>query len=264
MLHGLKLVMNGRGDRTVLDSDARLRDADKVISELQRWFPQLQVAVEENEKTWATLGYNLRTVSATSQEIYSESHAMQPMLEALLGAGKQVMPPAAGDRLAEERTQSFAELRAFNDAIRELRTLQSECVGALKNKDYYANKVETMRVNESKKKKVTERDVEKRLRNEQKLNEVTSELSYKTDKLQRELDAATERKESVLNLTLHAFIHTQNHYFGRNPMPHVVAALPRRSPTSVHAALPMHTFAPPPPSAPPPPRAPSPAYPTLA
>lgn len=239
MLHGIKLAISGRGDKALLATDQRLREADHTVEELHRWFPQLQVAVEENEKIWSSVGFNMRTIARTMQKVYAAHHGIQYTLDHLHAAGEQVTKPARDHSLSAERAHAHAELRTFNDRIRQLRALQSDCVAALKEKEYYHTKVETLRVNEGRKKKVTERDVEKRLRNEQKLSEVEAELRFKWEKLQRELEEVEHSKETVLELVLVSFVHTQQYFFERNPMGPVLSLVEsrRRSPSSVQGMM---------------------------
>lgn len=218
MLHTVKVALSGLGDKSVLATDQRLREADHTITQLQRWFPQLHVSVDENEKTWSTLGHNIRSVSQQAQEVYAPDHPNQYMLDHLRAAGESVRPPSREHALASERGRASAQLRAFNEKIREVRNLHSECVSALKEKEYYHTKVETLRVNEGRKKKVTERDVDKRLRNEMKFSDVEGQLRFTWERVQQELEDVEACKESVLELVLLAFVRTQDYYFGRNPM----------------------------------------------
>lgn len=232
MLHGIKLAMNGRAGGDVLENDQGIAYANRVVTELLRWFPQLQAAVEENDKTWCTLGYNMKTVASTAQEIYGEQNSMMVMLESLLSASAKVAS-VQGHELEDERARASNELREFNECLRSLRSLQEECVQTLKNKMYYQDKVDGIRrrdTEKSAKKKPNEKEVEKRLRNEQKLTEVNGLLDFKSDKLSRELAAILERKDKVLGRVLSCYVHTQNCNFARNPMPAVIAYMPVLSP----------------------------------
>lgn len=234
MLHGIKLAMNGRGAGDLLENDKGIAYAQRVVTDLLRWFPQLQAAVEENDKTWCTLGYNMKTVASTAQEIYGEQHPMMVMLESLQSASAKVAS-VQGHELEDERAKASTELREFNECLRSLRTLQEECVQTLKNKMYYQGKVDGIRrrdTEKSAKKKPNEKEVEKRLRNEQKLTEVNGLLDFKSDKLTRELSAILERKDKVLGTVLACYVHTQNCNFARNPMPAVIAYMPTTSPSS--------------------------------
>lgn len=237
MLHGIKMAMTRRDEKAVLGSDEKIAAVTSSLTELQAWFPQLQVAVEDNEKIWSKLGFNLQTVSATAREIYAETNPMQIMLASLQDASGKVMRPDASEDLDGQRLRASGELREFNERIRALKLLHTDCVQTLKNKDYYKSKVETMRLKENEKKKnLSDREVEKRLRNEQKLNEVTAELSFKSEKLGIELDDLLAKKDRVLGLVLESYVHTQNYYFGRNPMPHVLASMPSNiSPSPIYS-----------------------------
>lgn len=234
------MVINGQNDKSLIEGDEQLTKSSAVVSDLQSWFPQLQAAIEENEKTWSSLGYNMKKVASTSQEIYGEGCPMQIMLEGLQVAGSKVIKPDASDNLLEERAKSAADLRAFNERIRGLRMIQEECVQTMKNKAYYQEKVETMRKKENEKaakrsKSATEKEAEKRLRNEQKLTEVSTKLLTQIDNLSRELEVTVVKKEEVLARVLNCYIHTQNYFFARNPMPVVLANMPSiGSPQSVH------------------------------
>lgn len=228
MLHTVKLALSSRGEKELLATDQRLQEADQTLAELQRWFPQIQIAIDENEKTWTTLGYNIRALSRNAQEIYPTEHPIQYILEHLHTAGSEVVLPGRTHALYEPRARAASDLRAFNDRIRELRSLQIGCVAALKEKEYYHAKVETLRVNEGRKKKVTERDVDKRLRNEQKLAEVVNELNFKWDRLQKELAAVEGEKGELMEDVLWAFARTQQYFFQLNPMGVVLSLLASR------------------------------------
>lgn len=237
MLHTVKLALSSRGEKELLATDQRLQEADQTLGELQRWFPQIQVVVEENEKNWTTLGYNIRTLSRNAQEIYPTEHPMQYVLDHLHMAGSEITAPGRNHALYEQRARAASSLRAFNDRIRELRSLQMGCVAALKEKEYYHAKVETLRVNEGRKKKVTERDVDKRLRNEQKLAEVVNELNFKWDRLQKELAAMDGEKGELMEEVLWAFTRTQQYFFELNPMGVALSLLANRRPHSTSLGI---------------------------
>eukprot|EP00178_Gracilaria_changii_P000295 TRINITY_DN1036_c0_g1_i1.p2 TRINITY_DN1036_c0_g1~~TRINITY_DN1036_c0_g1_i1.p2 ORF type:complete len:450 (-),score=76.27 TRINITY_DN1036_c0_g1_i1:3890-5239(-) len=226
MLHELKLAFSTKGDKSLLETDQRLREADRVLTELRRWFPQLQAAFEENEKIWASLAYNICTMAKTAQQVFSESHVMQTPLDQLSIAGQSVLKPAAGDALHDERARTVAELRAFNDCIRLLRETQMDCVSALKNKQYYASKLETIRSTETaRRRKITDKEAERRLRNEQKLTDYSTQLSYQTEKLQKELQKALDKKQLLLEMVMNTYVRAQHFYFSLNPMKTVLPLL---------------------------------------
>lgn len=224
----MKLKLSTRGDRQLLATDQRLREADNTVSELQRWYPQLQVLVEENEKAWATLAHNLRKTSRVAQQTYPAEHGLHYVLDHLHEAGTEIKAPKRGHTLYEERARVAAELRALNDRIRELRMLQMGCVAAVKEKEYYLVKVESLRVNEGRKKKVTERDVDKRLRNEQKLAEVVSDLSWKWERLMSMLERVQGEKGEIVERVMWAFVRTQRYYFDLDPMGVVLTLMRER------------------------------------
>lgn len=231
MLHGLKLAINGWSDKDLPGSDEGIAYANQVVTDLLKWFPQLQAALEENERTWCTLGYNMKKVASTAQEIYGEMNPMQIMLERLQAASAKVST-AQGNDFQNERNKATTGLRDFNECIRSLKSLQEECVQTLKNKVYYQGKVDAIRrkdTEKSAKKKVNDREAERRLRNEQKLTEVSGLLLFQSEKLSRELHGVLERKERVLETVLRCYIHTQNYNFANNPMPAVIASMPTTS-----------------------------------
>lgn len=250
MLHGIKLALSAKGDRVLLETNQRLREADRVLTELRRWFPQLQAAFEENQKIWASLAYNISTIAKTAQEVYHEHHKLQLPIDSLASAGDCVLTPVGGKVIHDERTRAVDQLRAFNDCIRQLRAEQMECVSALKNKEYYSSKLETIRANESKKKKkVTDKEADRRLRNEQKLRDYSTQLAYQTDKFHNGLQKVLDKKELLLELVLSSYVRTQDFYFSLNPMPAVLSLLQTRiSPRALYelhgytSALPHASF----------------------
>lgn len=228
MVHTVKLALYGMGDKTVLATDQQLREAGQEIEKLQRWFPQLQVSVEENDKTWRALSHNLCSVAAHALELYDADHPNRYMADHLHAAGKSVRAPSGEHALCAERKRATAELRAFNERIRGARALHSECVAALKEREYYSAKVEAMRVNEGRKKKVSEREVDRRLRNEMKLSETEAAVRYGWQRLADEVRDVEACKGDVLELVVLAFVRTQDYYFGRNPMGPTLAVFRRR------------------------------------
>lgn len=233
MLHGLKVAMHGRNEKTVLGTDARLQEAGRKLCILQAQFPGLEAAVEENERMWARLGFSIRSVARAAQESYPGVHAMQFVLDRLHVAGERIVPPGKGEGLHEERGRVFGELRVFNEGIRRLRGLHVGCVGALKELEYYRGKVEGIRVAEGRKRKVTEKDVERRLRNEVKLREVGAGLRFKWERLERELEEIELREEGVLDSVVWCFVHSQEWFFGRNGIQEVIAVAERGSPRGI-------------------------------
>ncbi|KAI0566796.1 hypothetical protein FGB62_6g134 [Gracilaria domingensis] len=226
MLHELKLAFSAKADKALLETDQRLRDADRILTELRRWFPQLQAAFEENEKIWASLAYNICTMAKTAQQVFSEKHPMQAPLDQLSAAGQCVLKPAAGDALHDERARTVAELRAFNDCIRLLRDTQMDCVSALKNKQYYASKLETIRSTETaRRRKITDKEAERRLRNEQKLTDYSTQLAFQTEKLQTELQKALAKKQLLLEMVMNTYVRAQHFYFSLNPMQSILPLL---------------------------------------
>jgi hypothetical protein len=232
MLHEIKVAMSGRDGRDLAENDERVARAGRAVLDLQKWFPQLQAAVEENDRTWSALGRNMRTVASTAQGIYGGDSPMQMALELLRDAGVRVGDPRANEDVADQQTAARSELSAFNDRVRQLRLHHEDCVQTLRNKIYYEDKVGALRRKDREralKKGASDKDVERRMRNEQKLSEVTGELLFKADKLARELEAAVARKEQVAGVVLESYVHTQSEHFARSPMPAVLAAMPSSS-----------------------------------
>lgn len=63
VLHGLKIAESGMGDLDILNSDPRIWTIDNMLLDLQRSFPKLQAAIEENAKLWASLSHNFMTMA---------------------------------------------------------------------------------------------------------------------------------------------------------------------------------------------------------
>lgn len=228
MLHGIKLAISRRGEREIIDSDQQVREADKLLTQLQRWFPQLQALIDENEKIWASLGYNICSVANTAQQVYDDENGIHFMLQSLYSAGDTLISPIGYISIFEERRIASIELRTFNENIRQLRILQTDCVTVLKNRTYYVNKLKNIRQNEGKKtksKKISERDTDRRVRNEQKLADYSNQAFYQVERLRKELEMVINRKEIVTGLVLSSYIRTQDFFLGRNPMPPVLSLL---------------------------------------
>lgn len=244
MLHGIKLAFAARGDKAVLGADQRIQDALSVLTHLHTWFPKLQTAVNENDRLWSSLGSNMQAVSTAAQHMHPDGHPMHFALEALHDAGDSLVHPLHPDWLDAERKRTATELRAFIECLRELRSLQTDVIAALRNKHYYETKVASMHLADARSSKRSERDAEKRERNEQKRDEFRRDVHYLAGKLLAEVDIAVQRKDVVLELALRFFVAKQRFYYARNPLRAVqtrfgAGAMP--TPTAGGPA-PMHTL----------------------
>lgn len=228
MLHEIKLAMFKQCEREIIDSDQRVKEADKILTQLQRWFPQLQALIDENEKIWTSLGYNICSVAHTAQQVYDDENGIHFMLQSLYCAGETLISSNGYNSIFEERRIALGELRTFNESIRQLRILQIHCVNVLKNRAYYVNKLKNMRENEAKKnksKKTSERETDRRIRNEQKLADFSNQAFYQVERLGRELEIITNRKEIVTGLVISSYVRTQDFLLGRNAMAPVLSLL---------------------------------------
>lgn len=223
MLHGIKVALSRRGSKA--GTDERLRTSDTLLCELERWFPRLQKALVENEKLWYSVGHNICTVSKTAQEIYDEEDVMQYTLDMLHAAGEAILHPADTEGRMEKRHACMSDLCAFNERVKEIRRLHNECLCAVRNKEYYQGKVEGLRMGERRKSRVGERDVERRLRNEDKLKGCLCEMNLKTDCMMDCVCEVVDRSERVLKNVLESYVKSQDFYFGRNQMPPVLDML---------------------------------------
>lgn len=226
MLHGLKVVMAGQGRTATLTADQRVREADETLTYLQKWFPQLEAAVEDNERVWSSVNCNWKSVSKAYQQLLPENHHLYKTAVALHDAGSTLGKPLGGQTLHDEYSTNYVELRAFNESIRQLRALLAECVSAMKNRDYYASKLDAMLINEGKKKAgPTEKEVEKRVRNEQKLANNAALVHLTTEKMHYGLEKLLGSKEMLLEKVLRGYVKTQDYIFNSKPIAPVVVAL---------------------------------------
>lgn len=226
MLHELKVAIVGKGDKTLLKQHEHLKVMDEKISKLLRWFPQLQSRVEDNEDSWSHLALNIRSFANIARDICHSENPLTGAIDSLYRAGESLQRPNDTHYLACAYSKSFTDLRMFNESIRKLRFQLDDCMMTLKNKDYYETKVETMLNNESKKRRVSDKEIERRIRNEQKLTEAAGELAFKTDKLQKDLTTVLDKKDFVLKAMATSFIEMQNYYLLNNSLSSVFQALP--------------------------------------
>lgn len=213
MMHNLKLQMTGIPNNKLLSTDERLREIDASLSKLIRSFPDVQARVEENERAWTAVSTSVRSMGGACRVAASvprgpdgretrASRALQDAARKLSAAGEEMKTP--------RMNKGHRALRALNESVRSLRARQESALGALRNREYYSKKVAGMVAIETKRTgPTTTRDIQRRLRNEQKLAEAQADLALQTDFLERDLEAVLRQKDEVLARSMRAFVNLQ-------------------------------------------------------
>lgn len=226
MFQNIKLALTGRSDETILKSDARLHDADVVLQDLQRLLPKLEAALDENENLWASLGHNLTTTAGTLKSLFpATSTRMHVTLDALTSAGFHISKCRTHHPLSTESATCRAELRAFTAVVDELRATFAATVDAFRTRERYRAKVEVLvEAENANRRRQTDREVARRIRNEQKLNQVGREADVLAEKLQDQVDQTVIKKRVVVNTVVMKFLHFQHAHLAGDRMAPVIAA----------------------------------------
>jgi hypothetical protein len=213
--------------------------AKRIISDMCREFSKLEAALEENAKLRANLVRNIQRVGWMAGGMYDDGHPIHCTLRVLHCASEHAMHhtrvhnaqfPA---RHAESsgvhglcpenssRSTDLSEVRMFNGKLCSLQRMQAECIALARKKHHYLQKVEKM----GRKNLVGDRDVQRRLRNEQKLNETVGQLIYLKEKLFVEIEMCVEQKERVLTSAVESYLRANHCFYKLNPVETAVDSL---------------------------------------
>lgn len=226
MLHNIKLALAGRPDDTILKSDSRLHGADMVLQDLQRLLPRLEAALDENENLWASLGHNLTSTAGTLKSLFpATSTRMHVTLDALTSAGGHISKCRSHHPLSTEAATCRAELRAFTSVVDELRATFTATVDAFRTRERYRAKVDVLvEAENGTRRRQTDREVARRIRNEQKLNQICREADVLAEKLQDQVDQTVVKKRVVVNTVVMTFLNFQHAHLAGDRMSPVIAA----------------------------------------
>lgn len=235
MLHNLKLVLTGRPDDSVLKLDPRLLDAQLVLQELQRELPKLEASLDENEKLWASLGHNVTTTAGALKSLYPATNTrMHVTLDALTSAGTHISKCRTHTPLSTDTVACRAELRAFFGAVESLRTTFAATIDAFRTRERYRSKIDVfLEAENGTRRRQTDREVARRIRNEQKLNQVGREADVLAEKLKDQVNQTLVKKSVVMNTVVMTFLKIQNAHLSGDRMSPVLAAFSATS-TSGH------------------------------
>lgn len=236
MLHSIKLQIAANGKKTLLSCDERISDIDSSLKLLLRTFPVVQARIEENERAWGALSTSVRGMGAACRaaaavpttidaQLDTERNLrrvqeLQCAADALCAAGEQLPAPRVN--------RAHRALRALNESVRALRARQEQALAALRNREYYSRKVAMMVATEVRRGgPVPERDLQRRLRNEQKLAEAQADLALRTDRMERDLDVIMRQKDQVLAQSMRVFVELQMNCFDPSAVEPVLGTIPQ-------------------------------------
>lgn len=217
LLDSFKRTISGKSVADILNSDPRIRAIDNMLHVLQRSFPKLQAVVDENEKVWSSLGHNVMSMAdvlkAVGQSDVSNTR-VHTTLDTLRSAGKQVFKAVSSYPFKDEGQRCQDELRSFNEELRSLQAMRTDCITLLKAREYCKEKVKAMHCSEREFRKISVRNIAHRVRNERNLDDVVRETESMIERLQKRAVKTLLRKERIVRLVLKTFIRLQNENFG--------------------------------------------------
>jgi hypothetical protein len=219
--------------------DDSLSTAKRIISDMCREFAMLEAALEENASLRANLVANLQRVGSMAGEMYCDGHPMHCTLKVLHCESEHAMqhtrvlhvqtsarhPESGGVHgpCREQGSQSFArsEIHMFNGQLCSLQRMQAECTALLRKKHHYSQKLKKLGGPSL----TGDRDLQRRLRNEQKLNDAAGQLIYLKEKLFVEVEMCVEKKERVLTSAVESYLLANHWFYKSNPVEAAVNSL---------------------------------------
>lgn len=199
MLHRLKVSFasggggNGENGGCPPGCSERFKAANDAIRMLMREYPALQQKVEETERAFTTMTYAIRTTAASFNAACPDDPEIELASSALVKAGES-MPCPRGAKAA-------VALRAYNDEIRKVQLQQSGAQEALRDRVYYAKKV-----NELNRAGGGDAIASKRARNERKLAEADADLEIRTEQIEVEVSRLLKKRKAVLSATMGLYV----------------------------------------------------------
>jgi hypothetical protein len=219
--------------------DDSLSTAKRIISDMRRDFSKLEAALEDNANLRANLVRNIQRVGSTAEGMYDDGHPMHCTLRVLHCASEHALQhtrvhdaPFPGRHaesdgvhgLCHKQTSpsiDLSDVRMFNGQLCCLQRIQAECTALVRKKHHYLQKVKKMNGANL----AGDRDAQRRIRNEQKLNETAGQLTYLKEKLFAEIEICVKRKERVLTSAVESYLRANYCFFKSNPVETAVDSL---------------------------------------
>lgn len=224
MMHNMKLQLKGAGKKKILREDTGLAATDNTLSEWHSSVSALLNAINANENAWRGLFSTFDAFHPIATSIYpQEDTDAFEFCNSLSAIKKQLESPPPGVESYVDAKQRIditkKDLENLLSRIGNARAMQANRIEVTREYRYYADKTQSMTQAEQKKSQgPTEKDVERRQRNEQHVANKSTELHSLTNQLFHEMDAIAVERLAATDRAMAAMLLLQHHYFASNPV----------------------------------------------
>jgi len=193
--------------------------ADAVFQQLSPPALEVESALQNTANAWATMAHSVKTFAAAMRAIPPGDNGGpgDNFVALTLELESQVADPAALSNGLDRVLEAQRLLAEYCAKIRALQELRQKHEKAVTEAQYYREKVEKVRESHSKKKKVTDADLEKRKRNDEKLKSCDELVALTELQFAEGVDYLHRNKAVVFDRVLVGYIVGQSTLFNSNP-----------------------------------------------
>ncbi|PXF43181.1 hypothetical protein BWQ96_07125 [Gracilariopsis chorda] len=226
MIHGLKVSLaKGTTKKKIIKEDESLAATKGTLYQWRSSMQSLLNCVTTNEEAWNSLFNSYSTFDIIGSSIYPERDVPALALLKELQATKSRLdtPPSNTVETNFNATQrldlSKKELLAIIARIDETENLHEKRLDVIRQHKYYDAKTRQMLQNEAKRRSpVTQKEVERRSRNQAKVQELAKEVANMHRQIYSEMDAIEVERLAVTDRAISAMLLLQKHYFEAQPL----------------------------------------------
>lgn len=221
MLHNLKSsIFKKEIDEDVRRHDIRLGEADKTLCDIQSIIPSLQVAICDNLRIWYSLGHNINITSYNLIRLSRSSH--RSSLLSLSEIGNQLYKCESKEELELRNVEK--QLIQYSRELQDFQSLLTINISLYRQRLYYSKKIDGMQKakelnninkllrgkNNISGARESEKELSKRIRNEEKYGEYVRESDVMMKRLVYSMNDIIEKKEIIIKRIEFAFVDMQN------------------------------------------------------
>ena len=225
MFHGLKVSMaKGTAKKRIIQEDESLSATKTVILNWKAAAQSLSQALFANETAWQSVFGSYITLEHVSSSIYSARDTdVRACLHELQGAKARVDSYTDGVEAAVSATQRLEvakkDLATLVQRLANAEAMNEKRLDLIRQHRYYDGKTNQMLQSEAKSRNpVGPKVIERRTRNQKKVQELATELTSLTTQLHAEMEAIDVERLAITDRCLLAVVTLQKYYFESNPV----------------------------------------------
>lgn len=233
MFHVFKRSIKGVGVRKLVSEDQTLQATEQTLTEWISSVTMLMDIIQANEKAWTDLFTSIAAFQPVASAIYPPTDTdAQACLAALAGARGTLETPADGLESYSSAVQRLdiakQELATLLTRMQKAQTLHGQRLASIREFRYYESKAREMIATEERRgSTVSQKNVDRRARNQTKSVELTAKLNSETNQLLHEMDDLSVERLASTDRALAAIVLLQSHYFRANPIANAYATVSR-------------------------------------